>query len=1041
MIRGAFKAKVWGVVVLTWLLASSGLVLPAHSASGILDVDGRTNGLDISQFREPIVTERPEISVQGPQEKEKTKLLAKGPGPNYYWSLFSLNNVTDAPLDFVLAVDGQNFAGSGLIKILPMGADAVGAVLTKDEQVLPMFGAGLMQGIPIHVPPHDSTNVAVESLSANLSASLWQPAAFQTLQANHTYFVGLSEGVMLLVVAVLLILFTYRAHRVFLAAAFFASASLVFVDLSSNAVIGNFISLSATLNILRALSESLMVLGLASCAAAIVSPEAGKGWWQRGLFVVAVLALANMGYGLAEPLTATVLARWAFVLLTCVCVASAWRTRNLDFEGADPKGIFWFALLAWLVVAVTLAWDQSHTAVRAPQLAFATAALVLTLGAVMLRHLTVHGLNARPVSVDANLRSLALAMGKHIMWNWQPEHDILDVSGEFERNLDLPIKHTPTTRLAQFYAAIHPLDLATYKKLAERYNLKPGERIQLELRLQHGDGTYHWYELQARAMPGANNNAERCIGTLTNIGKLKNVEERLALDALQDGVSGLPNKVLFLDRVNRSLGKPGAQPVRVIIVDIDRFKTLNEGLGQDVGDRILKIAADRLVGFLDSNETVARMNGGQFALECAETIERGDFNDFTDNLQALLAVPIKHGPQQIVLSASIGVSMSGRIGAKAQDLIDQATVSMLEARSEGGARSEFYHSELKDDRADQLSLESDLRKALSQNEIIIYYQPIVELATLDVVGFEALARWHHPTFGLLPPAEFIEVAETAGIMPELGQFMLTGAARQLGIWQRVHMRGKPFFVSVNVSATQLSHADFPARVEMILKRENLVRDSLKIEITETVVMRQPERSAQLLQHLKAMGVGLACDDFGTGFSSLSSLRDFPFDTLKLDRSFIALDDFDERNGKIITSITTLAQSLGMTVVGEGIETQAQIDQLASLGCELGQGFLISEPETAESASARLTQMLLGRHLNAPPTMQIEIPAPYDQTPPSHFYEKMPQAGSSAEPLVPRSLLQPMFAEELPSIFSMASGTAAPKPKRSKPKRKSARNKR
>ena len=1042
MIRRALKAKVWVLVALAFLFASSALVMPARSASGILDVDGKTNGIDISDLREPITTDRTEISVQGPQENVKTKLLAKGPGPSYYWSLFSLNNVTDAPLDFVLAVDGQYFTGSGLLKTLPMGPNAVGAVLTKQAQVLPVFDAGLMQSIQIHVLPHDSTNVAVESLSAKISASLWQPAAFQTLQAGHAYFVGLAEGVMLLVVVALLGLFAYRAQRAFLAAAFFAAIALAFVELGTNVFLGRFIPFNAASDILRAWSESLMVLGLALCAATFISPQTLRGWWQRGMIVVAVLAVANMGYGLAEPLAATMLARWAFVALAFVAVIAALRTRNLNLDNVDPVGIFWFALLAWLVLTAALAWDQTQNALRAPQLAVLTAALLVALIIVMLRHLGALELNAAlPFHVNSNLRSLALSAGKHIMWDWQPNNDTLEISGEFERNLDLPIEQKPANRVEQFYAALHPLDLTTYKKLAERFDFRAGECIQLELRLQHGDGSYHWYELQARAVQGPNNGVERCIGTLTNIGKLKTVEERLAYDALQDHVSGLPNKALFVDRVNRSLSNPAGPPLRVIIVDIDRFKTLNEGWGQDVGDRILKITADRLVGFLDDNETVARMTGGQFALACAESIDRGDFSDFTDQLHALLAAPIKHGSQQIVLASSVGVSMSGKIGVTAQDLLDQASVGMLEARSEGGGRSEFYHAELKDDRADQLSLESDLRRALSQNEIVVYYQPIVELATLDVVGFEALARWHHPKFGLLPPADFIEIAETAGMMPEIGQFMLAGAARQLGIWQRVHMRGKAFFVSVNASATQLSHADFPAKVQQILVRENLIAGSLKIEITETVVMRQPERSARLLQQLKAMGVGLACDDFGTGFSSLSSLRDFPFDTLKLDRSFIALEDFDERNGKIITSITTLAHSLGMTVIGEGIETQAQIDRLASLGCELGQGFLISAPETAESASARLTQMLLGRHLNAPATMQIEDPELEEHSPPSLFYQKAPREEPPPQAPAPRSLLQPMYAEELPSIFAMPSQNVQQKQKRSKTKRKAARPKR
>ena len=1034
MIRIGSKAGVWAFLVLAWLFAS-GAMLPAQAASGVLDVDDKVNGIDISKAGEPLATDRVEINVQGPQEADKTKLVAKGPGPSYYWSLYSLHNVTDVPLDFVLTVKGQYFVGSGSIKVPRAGPNAVSAVLTKNSQSLPIFDAGWAQAIQVHVLPHDSTNVAIETLSPNIPATLWQSAAYQALHANHAYYIGLAEGVMMLVVMGLFGLYAYRAHRAALAAAFLAAAYLAFVDIGVNSSVGRILPAGLTPNLIRAVAESLMVAALALCAATFMGRQVFGGWWQRAMVVVAVLALANLGYGLAEPLAATLLARIAFVLLALAAVFVGLRMRNAGREVVDPSGILWLSLFCWLIVVVAVALDQSHSAIRAPQLAIVTAAFLVALVVVMLRNTATLGLSARPFITDANLRSLALSAGRHIMWDWVPEQGKLEISGELERSLDLAIEQTADSRLEQFYAAMHPLDLGAYKKLAERFDYKPGERLQLELRLQHGDGTYHWYELQARAVPGPDNTVDRCIGTLTSIGKLKTVEERLANDALQDAVSGLPNKALFTDRVDRSLGKLGALPLRVIIVDIDRFKTLNEGLGQDVGDRILKVTADRLVGFVEDNETVARMNGGQFALECAETIDRGDFNDFVVTLQAQLAAPIKHGAQQVVLSTSLGVSMSGKAGAKSQDLIDQATVAMLEARGEGGARAEFYHAELKDDRADQLSLESDLREALNQNEIAVYYQPIVALATLDVVGFEALARWHHPQLGLLSPSDFMEIAETAGMMPEIGHFMISGAARQLGIWQRVHMRGKPFFVSVNASATQLANAEFPVKVQQVLKRENLVPDSLKIEITETVIMRQPERSARLLQQLKAMGVGLACDDFGTGFSSLASLRDFPFDTLKLDRSFIALEDFDDRNGKIITSITTLAHSLGMTVVGEGIETQAQIDRLASLGCELGQGFLIGAPETAEAASARLTQMLLGRHLVTPTLTDSSEAAP------TNLYEPVPSLVPLTPTSVPTSLLHPMFVEELPSIFSMASSTAKPKPKRSKPQRKLARKKR
>ncbi|MEP6828322.1 MAG: sensor domain-containing diguanylate cyclase, partial [Aestuariivirga sp.] len=698
MIRAESRAKVWAFVVLA-LLCASILLLPARTVASVVDVDEKINGIDISNAPDPLASTRAVIIVHGPLETDRIELAAKGPGPSYYWSVFSFRNVTDAPLDFVVMIDGQYFSGSASLKVPPAGPKAISAVLTKNSQSLPIFNAGWAQAIQIHVLPHDSTNVAVETSSPSIPASLWQSAAFEAFHADHTYYIGLAEGVMLLVVMGLLGLYAYGRHRAALAGAFLAAACLIFVDVGVNSFVGKILPVGLTPNLIRAVAESLMVVALALCAGAFMGRQVFGGWWQRIMVVVAVLALANLGYGLAEPLAATLLARIAFVLLALVAAIVGLRMRKAGREIVDPSGILWLSLLGWLVVVAAVAYDQSHSAIRAPQLAIATAALLVALAVVMFRGAATLRLSARPFADDANLRSLALSAGRHIMWDWLPEERKLEISGELERSLGLALEQTADSRLKQFYSAMHPLDLGAYKKLAERLDFKPGERLQLELRLQHGDGIYHWYELQARAVPGPGNTVDRCIGTLTSISSLKIVEERLANDALHDAVSGLPNKALFIDRVDRSLAKLGALPLRVIIIDIDRFKTLNEGLGQDVGDRILKVTADRMVGFVEDNETVARMNGGQFALECAEIIDRGDFIEFVATLQAQLTAPIKHGSQQIVLSTSVGVSMSGMVGVRAQDLIDQASVAMLEARGEGGARAQFYHAELKDDRA------------------------------------------------------------------------------------------------------------------------------------------------------------------------------------------------------------------------------------------------------------------------------------------------------------------------------------------------------
>jgi EAL domain-containing protein (putative c-di-GMP-specific phosphodiesterase class I) len=283
-----------------------------------------------------------------------------------------------------------------------------------------------------------------------------------------------------------------------------------------------------------------------------------------------------------------------------------------------------------------------------------------------------------------------------------------------------------------------------------------------------------------------------------------------------------------------------------------------------------------------------------------------------------------------------------------------------------------FDASMKDERAALLAMETDLRNAMRSDEIEVQYQPISYLNTMDIAGFEALARWRHPTLGLLPPAQFIELAEQVGMINEIGQTVLAQAARQLGIWQRVLRHERPFFVSVNISPSHLMEPNFLEQLQLIINRETLIDGSLKIEVTESVIMRHPERATKLFERLRSLGVGIACDDFGTGFSNLSNLRNLPFDTLKLDRSFITPESFDHRSGKIIMTITELAHSLGMVVVAEGIEEQDQVDRLAELGCDLGQGFLIGQPMPSTEVTDMLAVLPRIIAQNTPP---VPAPAP------------------------------------------------------------------
>jgi EAL domain-containing protein (putative c-di-GMP-specific phosphodiesterase class I) len=299
--------------------------------------------------------------------------------------------------------------------------------------------------------------------------------------------------------------------------------------------------------------------------------------------------------------------------------------------------------------------------------------------------------------------------------------------------------------------------------------------------------------------------------------------------------------------------------------------------------------------------------------------------------------------QEVYLSACIGISLTSQQAEGADALMRQAATALHEAQGEGPRSIVGFRLDITDERAEKVALESDLRRAVDGNEIEVLYQPILTLATREVAGFEALARWRHPTRGLLLPSDFIELSEQVGMIREIGDVVMNEAVRQMGIWQRVLTRNKPVFMSINVSADQLSDAQFIDRLNMAIAREGVFPNFFKVEITESVVVRFPERARQLIQRLRSLGIGVACDDFGTGFSNLASLRDLAFDTLKVDRSFLSDGGLRGRGGLILQSVVSMAHSLGMTVVAEGIETEEQAQHLLALGCEWGQGYGLGKP--------------------------------------------------------------------------------------------------
>jgi diguanylate cyclase (GGDEF)-like protein len=408
---------------------------------------------------------------------------------------------------------------------------------------------------------------------------------------------------------------------------------------------------------------------------------------------------------------------------------------------------------------------------------------------------------------------------------------------------------------------------------------------------------------------------------------------------------------LFLDRVANALTLARTdETVRptLIIIDIDRFKQVNETVGLSIGDSVLLTLSRRLERLMRPQDTLSRISGDEFAVLLFSEREAEAITLFADGLRRALAAPLPYKDREIALTTSLGLALVDRDTKQtADELLRNAELAMLHAKRLGGDRIEVFKPSLRVDRSEKLLLVSDLRQAIDRNEIKIVFQPIVRLEDRTIAGFEALMRWDHPRLGRLPPKEFIALAEENGLISELGVFALERTVRELAVWQRALDVDPPIFASVNISSRQIFRHDLVQDVKAIIGRVAIAPNSLKLELTESLMMENPEYATQILARLRDLGAGISLDDFGTGYSSLSYLHRFPLDTVKIDQSFV--HQSGRSSDKILRAIVSLARDLGLSTVAEGAETESEIVLLSQLGCDYAQGFIFGQPLSADEA--------------------------------------------------------------------------------------------
>ena len=433
----------------------------------------------------------------------------------------------------------------------------------------------------------------------------------------------------------------------------------------------------------------------------------------------------------------------------------------------------------------------------------------------------------------------------------------------------------------------------------------------------------------------------------------KKAEDRLQHDALHDALTGLPNRALFMDRLTHTIGISKRRKdfiYAVLFLDIDRFKVVNDSLGHVIGDQLLVSIGQRLKTCLRPADTVARLGGDEYSILLEDISGLGNAIFIAERIRSALAAPFSVAGHEVFAQGSIGIALSAAGYDFPEQVLRDADTAMYQAKTSNNTNYAVFEPGMHAHALARLHLETDLRRAVERGEFAVFYQPIFTLATDRLAGFEALVRWQHPERGLLAPGDFITMAEETGIIVAIDRLVLREACRQMREWQVQFSGNGPTFISVNLSNKQMAQPDLTEFVARVLQETGLNQGSLKLEITENVIIENPEETVALLSRLKTLGISLYIDDFGTGYSSLSYLHRLPIDGLKIDRSFVKRMGDQGQNQEIIKTILLLARDMNINVIAEGLETTAQLEQIKAMRCEFGQGYLFSKP--VESSRAR-----------------------------------------------------------------------------------------
>lgn len=892
----------------------------------------------------------------------RIEVLAANEGTNPSWALFALSNPSEVQIKRLLVAPFFRMPGSGIFQP-DLGSERI-AVLTPSAGLRPVRQIDAEADVfEIILDPGATITFAAELSGDKLpELFMWEASAYRDYISSFTLFRGTVLGIAGLAAVFLTIMFVVKGRGVFPATAAFSWAVLLYL-LVDFGVLGPIIGVgNGSIQAYRAAAEASLAITLFGFLFIYLNLHR---WHLRFLHLAMALSaimLSLIAFAFLQPEIAATVARFLLVILGLLGFVLIALLAIRGYDRAVMLVPTWIIYISWLLFSWMVLTGQVSNDIAQSSVAGGLVLIVMLIGFTTVQHAFAEGQVSLGSLSEVERRALALTGSGDFVFDWNIERDRVIVSAELSPRLG---EKNDSLRgsIKLWLDRVHSEDRDRFRTALDTLvELRRG-KVDLDVRFSSSDGTYRMFKMRVKPVLGNDGSVSRIVGTLQDVTGEHTARERLLHDSVHDSLTGLPNRQLLIDRLERAIIRARASSApkpAVLVVDLDEFSLLDERIGQSSADSVLLAVSRRLSRVMQPMDTLARLSGDQFTAVLTTNDSATKIAEIAESMRRALRTPFNFGDQDITLTASIGITIFDNGPADANELLRDAELAMYYAKRLGGNRIEAYRASARSISAYAEASEKDLERAMNEGELQVHYQPIHDLHSGRIAGAEALMRWNHPSKGNIPPTEFIPLAERSGLIEKLGRLALRQAVNQTGDWINTLSLNEDFFISINLSTTQLSTPSLLNDLRTMVTENPSLVGHLKLEVTESQVMINPEHSAFVLEAIKNLGFGLALDDFGTGHSSLSYLHRFPFDTVKIPAQFVQMSDnsgMSHTQVPIMRSIVSLANELGLWVVAEGVETAEEMERLRELDCQLAQGFIFDEAMSGTDLRRKLANQL------------------------------------------------------------------------------------